>query len=244
MLAHIAFKNLLVIDIETVPVVPELKSLPEAMQDLWEGKEGHKCPEELTPQNYFFSRAGIYAEFGKVICISCGIFTEDKDSGKLTFRIKSFANKDEKKVLQGFSELLNLYYNRPQDHALVGHNIKEFDVPYLCRRMLVNGLTLPKVLDIAGKKPWETNFLDTLELWKFGDRKNYTSLNLLTQLFNIPSPKEDLDGSRVGHVFWHDNNLDRIVHYCQKDVLAVAQVVLRFKHMPLLQEEQITIVDV
>lgn len=243
MLAQVDFKNLLVIDIETVPVVPELKSMNESMQDLWEGKEGHKCPEELTQQNYFFSRAGIYAEFGKVICISCGIFAEDKESGKLNFRIKSFYGRDEKKVLQGFIEMLNLYYNRPQDHALVGHNIKEFDIPYLCRRILVNGLSLPKVLDIAGKKPWETNFLDTMELWKFGDRKNFTSLNLLTELFGIPSPKDDLDGSMVGHVFWHDNNLERIVQYCQKDVLAVAQLILRFKHMPVLEEDKITIVD-
>lgn len=243
MLANVQFKNLLVIDIETVPVVPELKSMSDNMQELWESKEGHKCPEELTQQNYFFSRAGIYAEFGKVICISCGIFTEDKETGHLTFRIKSMAGRDEEKVLMGFAELLNLYYNRPEYHALVGHNIKEFDIPYLCRRMLINGLSLPKVLDIAGKKPWETNFIDTMELWKFGDRKNFTSLSLLAELFAIPTPKDDIDGSQVAGVFWRDNNLERIVHYCQKDVLAVAQLILRFKHMPLLREEDVTIVE-
>lgn len=241
MLNHVHLKNLLVIDIETVPVVPELKSLPEEMQEQWELKEGRHCPEEIMPQNYFFNRAGIYAEFGKVICISCGIFAEEKE-GDLHFRVKSYAGRDEKKVLLGFSELLNLYYNRPETHALVGHNIKEFDIPYLCRRMLVNGLSLPRVLDIAGKKPWETNFLDTLELWKFGDRKNYTSLGLLTSLFHIPTPKDDIDGSQVARVFWTDNNLERIVHYCQKDVLAVAQLLLRFKQMPLLKEDQVTIV--
>lgn len=243
MLNHIQLRNLLVIDIETVPVVPELKSLSEEMQDAWELKEGRHRPDDIMPQQYFFNRAGIFAEFGKVICISVGVFLEDKDSGTLKFRIKTFAGRKEEKVLSSFIELLNLYYNKPDVHALAGHNIKEFDVPYLCRRILVNGLMLPKVLDISGRKPWEVNFVDTMNLWKFGDYKNYTSLRLLSAIFKLPTPKDDIDGSEVGEVFWHQEDLDRIVQYCQKDVLAVAQLILRFKGMPILDEGDITIVS-
>lgn len=241
MLDYLRLKDLLVIDIETVPVVPELKLLSEEMQEAWELKEGRHCPDDLMPQQYFFNRAGIYSEFGKVICISCGIFIEDKEA--LSFRIKSFYGKNEAKVLSDFIELLNLYYNKPEIHNISGHNIKEFDIPYICRRSLVNGLRLPKLLDIHGKKPWEVKFQDTLQMWKFGDYKNYTSLNLLTALFDIPTPKDDIDGSEVGTVYWHDDDLPRIVSYCQKDVLAVAQLILRFKGLPLLQEDNIQLVD-
>jgi 3'-5' exonuclease len=243
MFQQLKLDHLLVFDIETVPVVPELNSLSEEMQKAWEMKVGKNCPEDLTKQEYFFNRAGIYAEFGKVICISAGIFAENKDTGKLEFRIKSFSDKNEKVVLQKFIEMLNLHYNQPEIHALGGHNVKEFDIPYLCRRILVNGLMLPKILDIAGKKPWEVNFVDTLTLWKFGDFKNYTSLALLAALFNIPTPKDDIDGSEVGKVYWEHDDLERIVTYCQKDVLTVSQLLLRFKGLPALTDNQIIFVD-
>jgi 3'-5' exonuclease len=243
MFQQLKLDHLLVFDIETVPVVPELESLSEEMQKAWESKVGKNRPEDVTPQDYFFNRAGIYAEFGKVICISAGIFTENKENGILEFRIKSFYDKNEKKVLQKFIEMLNLHYNRPEIHALGGHNVKEFDIPYLCRRILVNGLILPKILDIAGKKPWEVNFVDTLTLWKFGDYKNYTSLALLAALFDIDTPKDDIDGSEVGGVYWNNDDLERIVTYCQKDVLTVSQLLLRFKGMPALTDTQIIYVD-
>lgn len=242
MLNDVSLRNLLVIDIETVPVVPDLHDLPQEMQYAWEHKEGRHCPEDLTPQQHFFNRAGIFAEFGKIICISAGIFTEDPASGKLSFRIKSYAGKKEEAVIEAFFELLNLYYNNPKIHSIAGHNIKEFDIPYICRRALVNGLRLPKLLDIHGKKPWEVNFTDTLQLWKFGDFKNYTSLRLLTALFGIDTPKDDIEGSEVGHVYWNLDDLPRIVAYCQKDVLAVAQLLLRFKGLPRLEKEDVTIV--
>lgn len=243
MFQNINLNHLLAIDIETVPVVPELKLMSDNMKDAWQLKEGKNCPEDMIPGEYFFNRAGIYAEFGKIICISVGIFMENRDSGQLSFRIKSFSGKNEKEVLEPFIELLNLYYNKPEIHALGGHNIKEFDIPYICRRILVNGLMLPKILDIAGKKPWEVNFVDTLALWKFGDFKNYTSLALLAALFDIPTPKDDIDGSQVGKVYWVDDDLERIVTYCQKDVLTVAQLLLKFKGMPTLSEDQVTIVN-
>ena len=241
MLTHIPLENILVIDIETVPQVPELRMLSPEMQELWELKEGRNCPEELTPQQHYFNRAGIFAEFGKIICVSAGYFRFNRDNGHFNFRIKSFFGKDECKLLEDFNELLNLYYNKPDIHIIAGHNIKEFDIPYMCRRMLINGCMLPKLLDISGRKPWETNFLDTLHLWRFGDYKNYTSLRLMAALFHIPTPKDDIDGSEVALVYWHNDDLERIVHYCQKDVHTVAQLILKFKGMPLLEPQDIII---
>ena len=242
MLNDLMLRNLLVIDIETVPVVPDLNDLPKEMQEAWEAKDGRNRPDEVSPEAHFFNRAGIFAEFGKIVCISAGIFAEDHETGKLSFRIKSFAEKNEEEVIAAFFELLNLYYNNPKIHSIAGHNIREFDVPYICRRALVNGLRLPKLLNIHGLKPWEVNFTDTLQLWKFGDYKNYTSLRLLTAIFNINTPKDDIDGSEVGRVFWEEDDLPRIVAYCQKDVLAVAQLLLRFKGLPLLEAEEVKIV--
>jgi predicted PolB exonuclease-like 3'-5' exonuclease len=112
----------------------------------------------------------------------------------------------------------------------------------MCRRMVVNQLPLPKMLDIAGKKPWETkHLLDTMELWKFGDRKSYTSLKVLAAVLGFPSPKDDIDGSEVGRVFWQEDDLDRIAHYCEKDVLATAQLFFRYQRKPLLEEDQVQV---
>ena len=244
MLDDIVLENLLVIDVETAPVVQEFESLPKTMQDAWESKTDKHRPEDVTPKDYFFERAAIFAEFGRIVCISVGYFLKDnKSDEKLNFRIKSFAGREEKPILEGFIELLNHPHFNTQEIRLAGHNIKEFDVPYICRRALVNELILPKSLDISGRKPWETNFVDTMNLWKFGDYKNYTSLALLTTLFGLPTPKDDIVGSEVGSVFWHQDDVDRITRYCQKDVLAVAQLLLRFKGMPVLENEDVTIGD-
>lgn len=239
MFNSIQLENLLVIDIETVPAVPKLEFLSPAMQELWHQKEGKNCAEGTSLQDHYFDRAGIFAEFGKIVCISAGYFNFNKDNYRLNFRVKSFYGKDECALLEGFAELLNLYFNKPELHLICGHNIREFDIPYICRRMLINGCLLPRILDISGRKPWEVNFLDTLQLWKFGDFKNYTSLKLLAEIFNIPTPKDDIDGSEVGKVFWEEDNLERIAVYCQKDVLTVAQLVLKFKGMPMLEPEDV-----
>jgi hypothetical protein len=241
--------NILFLDIETVPVSAEFESLSEDMQELW----GVKCRSLLkrpeTEIEYdemaelFSERAGIYAEFGRIICISVGFLTKGVDGEKPIMRVKSFANTIEASLLEDFSELLAKHFNNPDRFAMCGHNIKEFDVPYICRRMLVNQLPLPRMLDIAGRKPWETkHLLDTLEMWKFGDNKNYTSLRLLTALFDIPSPKDDIDGSDVARVFWEDADLDRIATYCEKDVIATTQLFLRLKRLPLLDPEQVFVV--
>jgi predicted PolB exonuclease-like 3'-5' exonuclease len=181
--------------VETVPQYPDYYSVPAAFRELWDRKASLLRQEEETPEA-LYHRAGIYAEFGKIICISCGMFTE-----KGNFRIKSFCGHDEKTLLNDFAALCNKSFNR-KERWLCAHNGKEFDFPFLSRRMLINGIKLPKVLNTPGKKPWEVNHLDTQELWKFGDYKSFTSLNLLANVFGIPTPKDDIDGSKVWEVYW------------------------------------------
>ena len=234
MLEQYDLNNLMVLDIETVPQYSTYNQVPDNLKLLWDKKTLYNRKEE-TAEN-FYKSAGIWAEFGKIICISVGIFTGGKNTG---LRIKSFAGDDEREVLISFSKMLK---GQPNTLVLCAHNGKEFDFPYLCRRMLIHGLMLPSQLEIAGKKPWEINHLDTMELWKFGDYKSYTSLNLLTTIFNIPTPKDDIDGSMVGDVYWKDNQLHRISTYCQKDVVATAQLLRRYRGEELIEEENITIV--
>ena len=234
MLEQYDLHNLLVLDIETVPQYASFEEVPEQFQKLWDLKTQYQRKEE-TP-DAFYERAGIWAEFGKIICISVGIFSGGKKTG---LRVKSFASHDEKELLQEFSALLT---SQPASLILCAHNGKEFDFPYICRRMLVNGLRIPSQLEIAGKKPWEINHLDTMELWKFGDYKSYTSLSLLTAIFNIPTPKDDIDGSMVGKVYWVDDELERICIYCQKDVVATAQLLKRYRGEELITDDCITIV--
>jgi predicted PolB exonuclease-like 3'-5' exonuclease len=235
MLNNYLTENILFIDVETVPLASDFETLDETSQSLWDKKSIYLREKEQTAAD-IYQRAGIYAEFGKIICISAG-FVVKKDNERF-FRIKSFYDDDEKTLLQDFGKALTSFF-RSSGKFLCGHNVKEFDVPYIARRMLINGLSLPTVLNIAGKKPWEVEILDTMELWKFGDYKHYTSLNLLTNVMGIPSPKDDIDGSMVAQVYYQEKNLERIVKYCEKDVLATAQLFLRFKGEDLINHENI-----
>jgi 3'-5' exonuclease len=238
MLNNINLSNLLVIDIETVSQKANFNDLDEDWQELWSKKVGAlNNPEIDASLNY--DRAAIYAEFGKIVCIGVGVFHYSE--GQLQLRAKSIYNHDEKLLLQEFSDLLNKHYHSDQ-HLLVAHNGKEFDFPYICRRLLINGIEIPSILDISGKKPWEVKHIDTMDLWKFGDYKNYTSLNVLAKCFGIPSPKDDIDGSMVGHTYWQQNDLERIAVYCKKDIVTTAQVLLKYRNMPLLGDENIIIV--
>ena len=235
MLEQYDLHNLMVLDIETVPQYSGFDQVPEHLQKLWDLKTQYQRKEE-TPEE-FYERAGIWAEFGKIICISVGIFSNGR---KVGLRVKSFASHDEKELLEKFAALLA---SQPSSLILCAHNGKEFDFPYICRRMLVNGLKIPSQLEISGKKPWEINHLDTMELWKFGDYKSYTSLSLLQRLFLISQPQKTiLNGSMVGHVYWVENQLERISAYCQKDVVATAQLLRRYRGEELITDECITIV--
>jgi hypothetical protein len=231
MLENYKLSNILFLDVETAPVIYKYNDLSENIRQLWDSKFRYSTSESPESQ---YKKAGVYAEFAKVICISVGFFNEKE------FRIKSFYHEDEKQLLKDFAGLLNKHFNR-KDHLLCAHNGKEFDFPFLCRRMLINGVKLPKTLNLAGKKPWEVQHIDTMELWKFGDYKNFTSLNLLAHIFNIPTPKDDIDGSDVARVYWEEKNIQRIVTYCQKDVLTVARLLLRFMGEPLIEEKQVVI---
>ncbi|GAF01769.1 3'-5' exonuclease [Saccharicrinis fermentans] len=234
MLDRLQPENILFIDIETVPQHPVYNEVEENIQKLWDKKAAFFLKDDQTPADVY-QRAGIYAEFGKIVCISAGVIHYVK--GEMHFKVKSFANDDEKKLLMEFADMLDHFMSKSPDRNLCGHNAKEFDFPYIARRMLINGIKLPQALNIAGKKPWEIKFIDTLDLWKFGDYKHYTSLNLLTTIFGIPSPKDDIDGSQVADVYYRENDLDRIAIYCEKDVLATAQLLLRFMGKPLIEQD-------
>ena len=227
-------ENILFLDIGTVPLHSNYNDLSEEVQQLFADKTSYQRKETSTAD--FYERAGIWAEFGKIICLSVGYFTSLQSKPR-QFRMTSFCG-DEVELLTNFSQLLNTDFSRPY-HRLCAHNGKEFDFPYIARRMMVHGLELPLALQIAGKKPWEVPHLDTMELWKFGNYKHYTSLKLLTHTLNITSPKTDIDGSQVAQVYYRDNNLERIVRYCEQDVLAVAQIILRFARHPLLTDDEI-----
>ncbi len=231
--------SILFFDIETVPGTPQYSDLDETWQYLWKHKAKSilkKYDDEITQEDAAscYDRAGIYAEFGKIICISVGVFYRDKNTQELLTYLSSFADDDEEVLLKGFADFLNKKFNDSDRQFICGHNIKEFDVPYVCRRMVKHQMALPKMLDISGKKPWETkHLLDTMELWKFGDNKSFTSVKLLAAVFGFPSPKDDIDGSDVARVYYEEKDLPRIARYCEKDVVAVMQLMLKFKRMPI-----------
>ncbi len=240
MLDKIPLDQIVFLDIETVPQYADYTEVPVDFQDLWEKKSGFFRSENDSASDVY-QRAGIYAEFGKIVCISVGIFVMNQSP--FTFRLKSYYGDDETILLSEFIGMLNSL-SQKKNILLCAHNGKEFDFPYIARRSLINGLRLPGILDIAGKKPWEVNHLDTLELWKFGDYKNYTSLNLLMAAFNIPSPKDDIDGSMVATVYWQDKNLERIVRYCEKDVVAIARLFMRYKGEKIFDDKHVESVTV
>jgi 3'-5' exonuclease len=232
--------NILFVDIETVSQEASFDFLTEEWQALWTKKaESLLRNREDETVASIYGRAGIYAEFGKVICVSCGVLAGGGKEVDRKLVLKSFYGDDERALLTHFCEMLD-WADGP-NRFLCAHNGKEFDFPYLCRRLIINQMPIPAVLQLAGKKPWEVAHLDTLELWKFGDYKNYTSLNLLARTLGIPTPKDDIDGSQVGEVYWKEKNLQRIVHYCQKDVVTVAQIYLRLQGLPLLNVENVEI---
>ena len=234
MLDNIQLDNILFLDIETVPEMEHFSELDTDFQELFAHKTQYQRKDEVSPEE-FYERAGIWAEFGKIVCISVGYFTQK--SGERQFRVTTFQG-DEERLLLDFSNLINNHFNLPQ-HVMCGHNVKEFDFPFIARRMLIHGIKIPDKLNLMGKKPWEVPHLDTLELWKFGDYKHFTSLKLLTKVLGVPSPKDDIDGSEVAKVFYKDKDIDRIATYCEKDVIAVAQIILKLRLQKLLTSDEI-----
>jgi hypothetical protein len=226
------FENILFLDIETVPEEKDFSNLSKEVQELFALKTHYQRKEDVTAEE-FYERAGIWAEFGKIICISVGYFTNFKSENR-NFRVTSFFG-DEIQLLKDFKSLLENHFNKPQ-HLLCAHNGKEFDFPFIARRMIIHQIALPEKLNLFGKKPWEIPHIDTMELWKFGDYKHFTSLKLLTSILGIPSPKDDISGSEVATVYYNENNIKRIVTYCEKDTIAIAQLLLRFNNQPLIND--------
>lgn len=237
MIAKMPLENFLIIDIETVSFKAGFEDLIPEWQHLWEEKVLKILPESTTAGDYYTQRAGVMAEFAKVVCISIGYFKKQNES--FQFRVKSIFDDDERDLLHQFVNTVNQLEAVHNRWRFTGHNIKEFDIPFLCRRLLINGIPVPPYLDFQSMKPWETNMVDTFQYWRFGDYKNYTSLKLLAAALNVPSPKDDIDGSMVSEVYWKEKNLQRIAFYCQKDIVTVANIILRFKNLPLLTDAQV-----
>jgi 3'-5' exonuclease len=234
MLKRMNLEHILFLDIETVPLYPNFNDLDETSKQLWEQKTKYQRKEDYTPEE-FYDRAGIWAEFGKIICISVGFFKLKGDVRN--FRVTSFHG-EETDILHEFKTLLETHFNKSH-HLLCAHNGKEFDFPFIARRMIIQGIDIPLKLNLFGKKPWEVPHLDTLELWKFGDYKTFTSLKLMAHVLGIPSPKDDIDGSQVRDVYYEENDMDRIISYCEKDTITVAQILLKLRNEDLLEEDEI-----
>lgn len=231
MLQSIPLEKVLFLDIETVPDVGNWEELEESTQKLWEKKTLTQRKNDFTAEEFYSERGGIMAEFGRIICISVGLVEKNEK-----LMIKSFFGDDEKKLLQEFGEIFN--HHKLRDAVLCAHNGKEFDFPWIARRFLINGISPPKPFQMFGKKPWEIPHLDTMELWKFGDYKSYVSLELLAHVFGIPTPKDDIDGSMVASIYHIEKDLLRIVQYCEKDVLTLANVFRRMRQEDLLEKSE------
>jgi DNA polymerase elongation subunit (family B) len=234
MIKRIKLEHILFLDIETVPQFADYDSLENPTKLLWEAKTKYQRKENFTPKE-FYDRAGIWAEFGKIICISVGYFKQKEDPRN--FRVTSFYG-EEADILKDFKNLLETHFNK-SNHLLCAHNGKEFDFPYIARRMVILGIDLPEKLNLFGKKPWEVPHLDTLELWKFGDYKTFTSLSLMAHVLGIPSPKNDISGEQVRDVFYKEKDIDRIVAYCEKDTVTVAQIILKLRNQDLLSASEV-----
>lgn len=236
MLSKLIPGNILFLDLETVPCAPSFESCPTVLRPLWAKKTTQLHPVAGADPATEWPRAGIYAEFGKIVCIGAGVYRNHQ------LRVKCYAGHDERALLADFTELLNASFCE-EHHLLCAHNGKEFDFPYLARRILINRLPLPAILDAAGMKPWQVRHLDTMELWKFGDYKHYTSLETLAAVFNIPSPKGDINGADVGRVYWEEGDLNRIAAYCARDVVTLCRILFAYTGRPPLEDADLVFAD-
>jgi len=225
-----ALDQIFFVDIETSAIKRSYQELAPRLQNLWsiKGNQINKySPAEKSVEELYLNKAGIFAEFAKVICISIGYFDIEKKRIK-SFRAKSIYGEDEVQVLKSFNRIVKKHFNKPKSQFICGHNIKEFDIPFLCRRMIIQNIKIPRILDLKNKKPWEVKqLIDTLHLWRFGDYKHYTSLDLLAAVLELPSPKEEVDGSQIHDLYWNKKDFSSIFNYCERDVFTTAKVYLR-----------------
>lgn len=234
-------KDLLLLDIETVPAFPSFTSMDSDWQRLFCDKISKTVPEGTEPEISYRKKAGILAEFARIICISTAFF-HTNEQGEYCLKMKSIYGDNEVELLRIFTQLCEKMQSANPHFQFAGHNIREFDIPFIGRRLLINHLHLPGSLQLQDRKPWEVKMFDTLSWWKFGDHKNYVSLDLLAHVLGIASSKTDMDGSMVQDVYYKDKDLQRIVAYCERDVVVTANIILRFLHQPILKPENITVV--
>ncbi len=240
LLDQVKLENLLFLDIETVAGVRNFDDLNPQLSALWLDRLTKTTPETGDLDQAWTEKAGLQAEFGKIICISVAYLVQNQD--QMALRIKSVAGDHETEILSRFLEMAAGFVSRHRAFQFTGHHVREFDIPYICRRCLILGVPLPTFLQFHGLKPWEVPVLDTLQLWRFGDGRHFVSLNLMACVLGIETPKDDISGSQVGRVYWEDHDLDRISAYCRKDVVAVVQILLRMKGLKLLEPEDIRVI--
>jgi predicted PolB exonuclease-like 3'-5' exonuclease len=236
MLEHLKMDDILFLNLSTAPLAPSYAELSPLIRQLWHEKFRY-LREPDTPEKQY-EKAGLYAEFGKIICLSLGFVKTQGNERQM--RIKSFYGHQEKELLTAFLDLLNTRFNK-KTQLLAAHNGKEFDFPFLCRRLLINQIPLPVMLDLSGKKPWEVPHIDTMDFWRFGETRHYASLELLAQLFQIPMTQARMDGKEIAQQYWKYSNWTDIVATCQADVVLTAQLLLRFRGESIIPQEQISI---
>jgi len=239
-------RRILFLDIETASSEASFEELTDSIKEHWKKKARRHVNSEEYPyfdddlEAIYQDKAAIHAEFARVVCISVGFIIQHED--QLALRIKTFVHEDEAILLQTFAELLDKHYYDKHNQFLCGHNIKEFDVPFICRRMMIHGIKLPNLLNIAGHKPWQTHhLLDTMEMWKYGDYKHYTSLDLLCEVLGVPTSKTDMNGAQVSRAFW-DGRINEISQYCEEDVLATVRVYQRCVGLVQIAAEDVQII--
>lgn len=231
--------DLLIIDIETVPAEKTYDHLNQQWKALFTDKATKTVPFLENPAEIYQKRGGIWAEFGKIVCIGIGIFRWVDPVG-WELDLFSFAGHEEVEILRNFAVFCEKQANNQPGFGFAGHNIREFDLPFIGRRMLINGVPLPISLQLQNKKPWElSHHFDTMAYWKFGDYKSYISLELLANVLGIDTPKQGISGADVQHLYYEQNNLPAIVAYCKKDVIATARIIQRYLNLPPVGDGQI-----
>lgn len=226
-------QDVLFLDIETVPLYAEYDELEGMEKYLWDRTARYINTEEETDSETY-AQAGVYAEFGRIVCICVGNIGIDNECEFL--KLRCFYNDDERNLLLEFKSFLQKLNTAT---ILCAHNGKAFDFPFICRRMLINGIELPEIFVNSENKSSELQHLDTLEFWKFGDYQHFTSLEHLAHLFKLESSKKDIDRGSVQKVYYSQNDPQKIVDYCFNDVVTIAQLLLRFNNQNTIRTENI-----
>lgn len=187
--------------------------------------------KDMTDEQLYEAKAALTPEFARIVCATFGRVTFIGEDPNVI--IKSYCSEHEDEVLDGIQKVFDKFASL----KFSGHNIKRFDIPMMCKRLLIHGRSLPKGLQIQNLKPWEMPFIDTSEVWSFGAwQEGFVSLELLVTAIGLETPKGDIKGEDVSRVFWQDGDTHRIAEYCQRDVFAGIQALLKLSGLPVVEE--------